>query len=179
MLSEADLHSQFQMLFQQSRGKGDMRSVLASKLNQAEGAFQQLIACHLAGLRQPACAIEKEQDGLPISKVRMKSALEGRNKGHCKTRQAAPTAVIDVSALSSVMPLPKPKQSSKKRSFKEMLSKPDNKENAPANSAADPSNAAVDYATTSAATAASNANAIAVPVRAGKLEAAGKAFSDS
>ena len=118
MLSEADLHSQFQMLFQQSRGKGDMRSVLASKLNQAEGAFQQLIACHLAGLRQPACAIEKEQDGLPISKVRMKSALEGRNKGHCKTKQAAPTAVIDVSALSSVMP--KPKQSSKKRSFKEM-----------------------------------------------------------
>ena len=43
----------------------------------------------------------------------MKSALEGLTKGHRKTKQAAQTAVIDVSALPPVMPLPKPKPSSK------------------------------------------------------------------
>ena len=75
MPSEADLQSQFQLLLEQSRGNGDMLTILASKLNEAEGAFQQLTACNLAGLRQPA--IEKVQDGLPDSKVRMKSALEG------------------------------------------------------------------------------------------------------
>ena len=42
--------------------------------------------------------------------------------------------MIDVSALPSVMPLPKRKPSSKKRSFNEVLSKQDNKEKAPANS---------------------------------------------
>ena len=86
-----------------------MRNILASELNQAEGAFHQLIACSLAGLRQPARTSEKVQDGLPDSKVRMKSALEGLTNRHHKTKQAAPTAVIDVSALPPVMPLPKPK----------------------------------------------------------------------
>ena len=175
MPNEADLQSQLQMLLEQSRDNGDMRNILASKLNQAEGAFQQLIACNLAGLRQPARAIEKVQNGLPDSKVKMKSAQEGLTKGHHKTKQAVPTSVIDVSALHPVMPLPKPKPSSKKRSFNEVLSKHDNKEDAPASQ--QHYNAAVD--TTSAATAASNATASAVPVRAGKSEAAGKAGKPS
>ena len=86
MPSEADLQSQLQMLLEQSRGNGDMRNILASKLNQAEGAFEQLIACNLAGMRQPARAIEKVQDSLPDSKVRMKSALESLTKD--TTRQS-------------------------------------------------------------------------------------------
>ena len=75
MPSEVDLQSQFQMLLEQSRGNGDMHNILVSKLNQAEGASQQLIACNLAGLRQPAGAVEKMQDGLPDSNLRTKSGL--------------------------------------------------------------------------------------------------------
>ena len=109
----------------------------------------------------------------------MKSALEGLTKRHRKTKQAARKAVIDVGALPPVMPLPKPKPSSKKRSFNEVLSKHDNQENAPADSAADPSNAAVNHAVTSAAKVSSDATASAVHVRAGKSEAAGKAGKPS
>lgn len=127
----ADMLAQFQRLLDQSNGNADLRNILLSKLNQAEGSFQQLASRNLAGLSQPAQAIEKVQDGLNDSTVRLKSALEGLTKGQRRPNQAV--ARVDVSSLPPVAPLPKPQPSKKKRSFAQLLSnsssKQDDKEN--------------------------------------------------
>ena len=57
---DTDMLAQFERLLDQSRGNADLRNILFSKLNQAELSFQQLASRNLAGLSQPAQAIEKK-----------------------------------------------------------------------------------------------------------------------
>ena len=116
--ADSEMLAQFQSLLEASRGNADMRNILLAKLNQAEGAFEQLANRNLAGLSLPAQTIGKVQDGLPDSTVRLRSALEGRTKAR---RKPNPKTAVVTASLPPVVPLPAPQPSRKKRSFAELL----------------------------------------------------------
>lgn len=116
--ADPEMLAQFQSLLEASRGNADMRNILLAKLNQAEGAFEQLANRNLAGLNLPAQTIGKVQDGLPDSTVRLRSALEGRTKAR---RKPKPRTAVVAASLPPVVPLPPAQASRKKRSFAELL----------------------------------------------------------
>ncbi|KAL3157094.1 hypothetical protein ABBQ38_001340 [Trebouxia sp. C0009 RCD-2024] len=116
--ADSGMLAQFQRLLEASRGNADMRNILLAKLNQAEGSFEQLANCNLAGLSLPAQPIGKVQDGLPDSTVRLRSALEGRTKAR---RKPNPRTAVVTASLPPVVPLPAAQPSRKKRSFAELL----------------------------------------------------------
>lgn len=161
--SDADMLAQFQRLQQESKGSADMRNILLNKLNQAEGSFQKLAAQNLAGLSQAAHTIEKVQDGLPDSTVRLKSALEGSFKPRRKVKQTA--LIASTSTLPAVQPLPKPQPSRKKRTFAQLLTsgRHAGKENSSAVANSAPCNAAAGLSNIDAA-AASNVAGAEAPV---------------
>ena len=182
--SDADMLARFQRLQQESKGSADMRNILLNKLNQAEGSFQKLAAQNLAGLSQAAHTIDKVQDGLPDSTVRLKSALEGFFKPRRKAKQTA--LIAGTSTLPAVQPLPKPQPSRKKRTFAQLLTsgRHADKENSsviansapPPDAAAAASDAAGAIALASAASTAVLCNA--VPQRSGP-EKAGMAATNT
>ena len=116
--ADSEMLAQFQSLLEASRGNADMRNILLAKLNQAEGALEQLANRNLAGLSLPAQTIGKVQDGLPDSTVRLRSALEGRTKAR---RKPNPKTAVVTASLPPVVPLPAAQPSRKKRSFAELL----------------------------------------------------------
>lgn len=134
-----------------------MRNILLNKLNQAEGSFQKLAAQNLAGLSQAAHTIEKVQDGLPDSTVRLKSALEGSFKPRRRAKQTA--LIAGTSTLPAVQPLPKPQPSRKKRTFAQLLTsgRHADKENSNVIANSAPPDAAAGLSSIDAAAAASNA----------------------
>ncbi len=119
-------------LLEQTKDKPDMRGILASKLNQAEASINQVTARNLPDLSYPAAAIDKVKDGLPDSRVRLKSFVEA---GHRSNYRGNRTASTDVSGLPPAVPFSKPKPDSKKRTFRQVLQaapKPDQENNSAA-----------------------------------------------
>ena len=70
----------FHKLLADSKGNPEMRGIIVSSLRQVEGSFREMTARGLARFAQPAPSIEKVQDGLMDSRVRMKSCLEAGHK---------------------------------------------------------------------------------------------------
>ena len=117
--NDSAVTAHFHKLLADSKGNPEMRGIIVSSLRQVEGSFREMTARGLARFAQPAPSIEKVQDGLIDSRVRMKSCLDAGYKPARKTQQAATT--VSVSGRPPAVPFSKAKPSSKKRTFQQEL----------------------------------------------------------
>ena len=98
----------FHKLLADSKGNPEKRGIIVSSLRQVKGSFREMTARGLARFAQPAPSIEKVQDGLIDSRVRMKSCLKPAKK----TQQAATTVAGHLQCPSA-----KPSQAAKSGPF--------------------------------------------------------------